>query len=162
MDKASASDVQSYIRRETMVGIVVSLVLSPTVYLAGFYGQDPVQLWGAGNWLFDFLPQSFMIALMASLAPGAITLRRIARGSVMTVAGTSMLPRGLVARSLVLAVLSAAIGSGFFAAICLGFGLETLAATPALLVKTIYGGLLAAVVTPLGLRATLCAPPAVA
>ena len=65
----------AYIRRETLVSMVINGVLSLAFFIAVFGRTSPVALWGMGHWVFDFIPQSFMIALMSTLVPGALTAK---------------------------------------------------------------------------------------
>lgn len=101
--------------------------------------------------MFDFLPQSFMIALMGTLVPGVLTRRKLQAGVVAALPGTTRLPRNLVVRALSLAVASAAL----VVAVTFATQQESLAFAVALTLKVAYGALLAALITPLGLRAAL-------
>ena len=69
----------------------------------------------------------------------------------------SVLPRNLLVRALILAGLSASIGTALMAGLVGLMGLETIAPIPALLFKVTYGAVLALIVTPPALRAALAA-----
>jgi len=151
-------NAQSYIRRETGVSIVINSVLSLLFFLLVFGMRDPIPTWGMGQWVFDFLPQSFMIALMSTLVPGFLTAKKLHAGQIAPIDYRSSLPRNLIARALVLAIASAAMGTALVAGIVTITGVEALPHLAALVLKVIYGALLAILVTPLGLRAALATP----
>lgn len=96
-----------------------------------------------------------MIALMGTLVPGVLTRRKLRAGVVAALPGTTRLPRNLVVRALNLAVASAALGMALVAAVTFATQQESLAFAVALTLKVAYGALLAALITPLGLRAAL-------
>ena len=146
---------EAYIRKETLVSMVINGVLSAVFFLLVFGVAMSVPAWGVGNWVFDFLPQSFMITLMSTLVPGALTAKRLRSGEIQPGTHASRLPRSLVLRALLLAVLAAAIGTGLVAGVAALTGINELALIPALGLKVLYGIALGAVVTPIGLRAAL-------
>lgn len=148
-------DQNAYIRKETKVSMVINGVLSAVFFLLVFGQEAIIPVWGVGNWVFDFLPQSFMITLMSTLVPGALTGKRLKAGVVQSSTQSSRLPRSLLLRALLLAVLAAAIGTLLVAAIAGLTGIHSLEWLPALVVKVIYGIFLGALVTPIGLRAAL-------
>ncbi len=148
-------DHKTYIRRETMVSVAINCVLSALFFWVVFRGVDPVPTWGMGNWVFDFLPQSFMIALMSTLVPGAMAGKAIRAGRIKADGPANWLPGNLPARALVMALVSATFGAGLIAAIVQGIGVEQLSATTALVLKIIYGTILAGIVTPYGLLRAL-------
>jgi len=156
-------DHTTYIRRETGVSIVINSVLSALFFWLVFGGVDPVLVWGMGNWVFDFLPQSFMIALMSTLVPGALTAKAIRAGKIAGNGPRNWLPANLLARAVVLAILSAAGGTALVALLVIAVGvtlslpwsITELSATTALALKVIYGAILALIVTPPGLRQAL-------
>ena len=144
-----------YLIRETLVSVVINTALSLAFFLLVFGRRDPVTVWGVGNYVFDFIPQSFMIALMSTLVPGLLAIRRRRAGLVERTAPPKWLPRRLVPRALVAGLLAAVIGTGVVAILLGALGLQTLEWTLALAFKLAYGGTLAAVVTPPTLRAAL-------
>lgn len=145
----------TYVRTETLISMAINGVLSLVFFLIVFSKVDIVPMWGAGNWVFDFLPQSFMIALMGTLVPGALTAKRLRAGALQPLPQPSRLPHSLALRALVLAVAAALAGTAIVAAIIALAGVTALAWTPALVLKVVYGVVLAAVVTPMGLRSAL-------
>lgn len=145
----------AYIRRETFVSMAINGVLSLVFFLIVFGRASVIPVWGVGNWVFDYLPQSFMIALMSTLVPGALTGKRLRAGALQPSSNTSRLPRSLPLRALLLAIVAAPVGAALVASIAWASGVDALAWTPALAVKVIYGVMLAAIVTPIGLRSAL-------
>lgn len=156
MPKASTPlNTAAYIRRESLVSMVINGVLSALAFTVVFGGLTRVPLWGAGNWVFDFLPQGFMIALMATLVPGFLASRKVKAGSLAADGPSSRLPAARFPRALVLALVSAAAGTSAVALLALLSGANDLGATAALVSKIAFGAGLAAIVTPLGLKAEL-------
>lgn len=149
---------EGYIRRETGISVVINAMLSLLFYALVFGRIDPVAAWGVGHWVFDFVPQGFMIALMSAFVPGMLTSRRLRAGTVLALAEKSSLPRNLAARAVVLAIVSALAGAGLIALAVWIAGAETLPAAAALSLKVAYGALLAAIVTRVSVRATLSHP----
>lgn len=145
----------AYIRKETLISMVINGVLSAVFFLLVFGLPESVAVWGVGNWVFDFLPQSFMITLMSTLVPGALTAKRLKSGVIEPATFASRLPRSLPLRALLLAVLAAAIGTALIAGLAALTGINELGLVPALGFKVVYGIALGAVVTPIGLRAAL-------
>lgn len=94
----------AYIRKETLVSMAINGVLSAVFFLLVFGTAQTVLVWGAGNWVFDFLPQSFMITLMGTLVPGALTARRLKAGEIQPGGHASRLPQSLVLRALMQAL----------------------------------------------------------
>ena len=129
---------RALIIRETAVSVLINTVLSVLFFLLVFGMTNPVQLAAFGR---DFLPQSFMIALMGTLVPSLILRKR-------TGAGT----RSVILRALAFVAGATAIGGGASFAVCALLGGE-LDAMTGLAVKAAYGAALAAIVTPLALGA---------
>lgn len=149
--------VDAYVRKETRISMAINAMLSLLIFLAVFGLQRPVESWGVGRWVFDFLPQSFMISLMSVLIPGVLVRQKLKNGALAPVPHRSILPRSLLARALVLAGASAGIGTASVAGLVWLMGMEMIAPIPALLFKVSYGAILALIVTPPALRAALAA-----
>ncbi|MBA15310.1 MAG: hypothetical protein CMN73_03035 [Sphingomonas sp.] len=144
-----------YIRRETFISMMINGALSAAFFLLIFVWFSPVPLWGIGNWIFDFLPQSFMIGLMSTIVPGAITKKRLRDGTVRPSGAQTRLPQSLILRALLLAAASALIGTAAIAAIAALTGAAEIGWSEAFALKVLYGIILAAIVTPPGLRTSL-------
>ena len=148
-------DHKAYIKRETAVSIVINSVLSALFFWLVFRGVDPVPAWGMGNWVFDFLPQSFMIAFMSTLLPGALTGKAIRAGKILANGAGNFLPANLFLRALVLALMSALGGTAIIALGATVTGTTELSPMMASGLKVAYGAILAIIVTPPGLRRAL-------
>ena len=151
------ASLRAYLRIETGLSIVINMVLSLVFFLIVFGLAPSIPIGGIGGYAFDFLPQSFMIALMSTLMPCVITAGRIRGGHIRgaPVAGDAQSVGALIRRSVLTAAGGLLIG-GVIAAVLLA--VATGAMLPcgwALSAKLFYGGLLAAVVTPIGLRGAL-------
>ena len=145
----------AYIRRETMIAIVINSLLSLVFFLIVFGRPDSVVMWGMGQWVFDFLPQSFMVALMSTLVPGALTAKKLRDGVLTPLDTPSRLPRSLPVRALMLAIIAALGGAAIVAAAMWASGLTSLGWTTALVLKVAYGATLGAIIAPIGLRSAL-------
>ena len=154
-EPADMNEASSYVRRETRVSIAINAVLSLAFYVLFFGTSGRAAIGGIGGLAFDFIPQSFAITLMSALVPGVLTMGKIARGQLAPQPGRSPLPRSLWLRSLLLAAGAALAGAVVALIVALGWGSSTLAWHAGAAVKVLYGALLAWVVTPIGLRATL-------
>lgn len=148
-------DASAYIRRETIVGVVISVAVTLVIFLIVFGFSGPVEIWGLGKFVFDFLPQAFMIALMATLIPGVMTEQKIRQGKLPTIDGRSRLPKSLPFRAGLIAIIAAAVSVALFSGFFFVTGLTALGWTAALMIKLVFGAALAAIVTPLGLKAAL-------
>ena len=149
--------LRAYLRIEIGLSIAINMVLSLAFFLLAFGFAPSMPIAGIGGYAFDFLPQSFMIALMSTLMPGIITAGRIRSGRIrgVPISGDVQSLGVLIRRSVLTAVVALLIGvviAAFLLAVATG------AALPwgwALFAKLIYGGLLAAIITPIGLRMAL-------
>lgn len=148
---------QAYIRRETIASVIINALFSAGVFVLLFHGLELVPYWGIGNYVFDFAPQSFMIALMATLVPGAIAMKRQRSGKLPPGGPANALPGNLVVRGVVLGLASAFCGLALAGALAWLSGAATIDAGQALVLKVVYGAVLAAVVTPPSLRRALAA-----
>lgn len=146
---------EAYIRRETVVSVAINAALTLAFFLAVFGFRRPVPVWGMGAYVFDFVPQGFMIGLMASLVPGVLVGKALRAGKVTPMAAHSSLPSGLVARSLLMAACGALAGVVISAGLLAASVLEQLPWGAALAGKLVWAVLLALIVTPAGLRAAL-------
>jgi hypothetical protein len=143
------------IARETAISVVINTLLSLAFFLAMFGMHGRVPLWGMGNYVFDFVPQSFAIAGMSVLVPGMLTARKLALGAVAPLAGPSPWPARLVPRALLFALMATAAGGGLAAALAFLSGATGIGWSTALTFKLGYGAALAWIVTPIGMRAVL-------
>jgi hypothetical protein len=136
-----------YLLRETAISAAINGVLSALAFYALFGRSVDVPVWGLGGLAFDFVPQSFAVALMGTLVPGllaAVHLRRTHQIAVST--------RRLVARAVITAAIAAALAGGVAAIILRFCRFEPLDFYTALPVKVSYGVLLALIVTSVILR----------
>jgi hypothetical protein len=149
------TSTNAYIARETLVSVVINTVLSLLFFRLVFASGQPVPVWGVGAFVFEFGPQAFLIALMATLVPGALAGRALRAGRVAAWTGRSILPAALGRRAVLMALVSAGLAVAVAGGVLGAAGLASLPYAQALAVKLAFGAGLAVVVTPLGLRAAL-------
>jgi hypothetical protein len=147
-----------YVRREAMISVVINVALSGLFFLLVFGRTDPIPVWGLGKYAFDFVPQSFMIALMSAVVPGILAIQRRRAGLVERVESPPRLPRKLLPRALLVALLAVLLGAGCIALVLFATRIDSIGWPPALVFKLLYGGALAALVTPPSLRVALHHP----
>jgi len=161
-DAASpGTDHQTYIAIETAISVLISGFLSLLFAWLIFGGRTHADLWGASGLAIDFVPQSFMIALMGSLVPTLLTRSRLKRGKITAMAASSKqgLPENPFVRALAIAMASTVAGS-MIAIILLSILMSgPLPVFPVYAIKIAYGCILAAVVTPISLRRALSPSP---
>ena len=150
-----------YLRRETWLSVAINSVLSLFFYIVFFPPVRDVALAWRGGLGADFIPQSFAITLMSVLVPGFLTRRRAAAGAIAPLPGRSALsgrsarPNSLVLRALLMAVAAAGVGAVIGAAVAAAAGATTVTWGVGAATKIAYGAALAAIVTPIGVRAAL-------
>lgn len=145
-----------FILREACTGAVLNALLSYGIFrwIFGDIAQVPVR--GFGYYLFDFLPQGFMVALMSALVPSLIARRAAAQGRFPGQAPVpGMLPQNLLARSFVFA-----LGALIFLALpvaALGWLLlgDTIVWNSASALKMTFGAGVSLLVTPIALSAII-------
>lgn len=130
--------------RETAISVAINCTLTAVFYFLLFQGVEKVPIWGLGKYAFDFLPQTFMVALMGAMAPGLIALRtlRLAKPTRAQI----------IRRALAFACIAVIVGCSMVTAGLWLSGMETILFEYGLAAKLAYGGLLAAIVTPLFLH----------
>ena len=144
---------RAYIRKETAIGVAINAVLSAVFAITLFAGRDAIPV---ADIVLDALPQSFMIALMATLVPTAITRKRLRTGTIAPLTGgAGWLPANLLLRSLFVAATCALAGGAVHWLLLRRLTPGTWAFGPLLAYKTAYGGSLALLLGPFVLRRAL-------
>ena len=105
----------SFIQRQTAINVAVCLFASLLPFLLVFEIGMQVPVWGMGNYVFDFLPQGFMIAFMSILMPGLSAAKALREGSVSQLDHRSQPPASLVIRAGLFGVIGAGAGVGLAA-----------------------------------------------
>lgn len=145
-----------FIARETLVGALVNSLLSYVIFWLTFGDGPTVQVFGIGNFIFDFIPQGFMIALMSTLVPGALARRAMTKGRFE--GGQRelwILPDHLLPKALILAVAAAfliAIPTGMVFSLFLDDYLDRQLAS---FVKVVFGAVISLCATPIALRSII-------
>jgi hypothetical protein len=141
---------RAYVRKETAIGVAINAALSALFCVALFAGREAIPV---GDIVLDALPQSFMIALMATIVPTAITRKRLRTGTIAPLAGGGgPLPANLALRGLLVAAACALAGGLLHWLALPRLTPETWAFAPLLAYKIVYGGVLALLIGPFVLR----------
>lgn len=133
------------IRREAAISFFINALLS-LAFFAGTFGlSSQLLVWGTpDNLALDFIPQSTAVALMSALVPSLLARRHL-----------PALPlRPIFLHAALLAADGALLGA------LLAFAIQTIAlpsvaASAALIMKLVYGGVLGSIVTTIALRLLL-------
>jgi hypothetical protein len=147
---------RKYLLIETLISVIVNSLLSLFFAWVVFGKRENVDLWGPGGFAIDFLPQSFMVALMSTLVPGLLTRRRLRAGKVAPLKGLGLpMPRNLLLRALLMALLAVIVfgGLGVLLSSVMWSGPVTPKAVLAL--KVLYGAVISVPITLVALRAEL-------
>ena len=145
------TDRDAYLRRQTLISVVISMAISAVFFFAVFRNNDPIAIWAPDHLAFDFLPQSVAASFMAALVPALQARAAIAKGIFPGVAPSIA---SVALRAILLAALSAGL-AGCFIALFAAAGLTSLAWSTALAMKIAYGAMLGLVVTPVAVHAIL-------
>lgn len=129
---------RAIILRETIVSIVINMAITAGFFFAlfGLGGRIDGAAYGQ-----DFLPQSFMVALMGALIPGLL----VRRGSGAPITR-------VIVRAVLLAVGALLVG---FLCWWLFARTGSLKPVPALIIKLAYAAILSVIVTPISVGATM-------
>jgi len=145
-----------YVRRETVVGVVINTLLSVAFALAVSRGA-PVALATAA---IDFGPQVFMVTFATTLAITLIARKRLGAGAIPALPREQggplrWAPRNPLLRAVLFGALAAAVLAPLSAGLLLASGLDAVPATAFVLFKALYGALLSFAVAPAIVRAAL-------
>lgn len=123
--------------RETVISIVINGAISVGISMLVFGIDRPVSSAALG---WDFLPQSFMIALMGAMVPALLLRKRLGMRSSQ-----------IFLCSLAIAVAATSVFGGIAALLTNSLIDVSLVADQALLLKLVYGAGLASIITPTAL-----------
>jgi hypothetical protein len=160
MDNAAAEPTLArYVATEAAIGAVINTALSAAIMHLTFGGQARVALWDVPGLAIDFVPQTFFLTLASALAPALITRRRLRRGlRLRGAAGPARpwpLPGPLWARALLLAGAATVVCCPAMVAALAALQLDPMAYDAAMVMKCLYGALLGAVASSVGISAVV-------
>jgi hypothetical protein len=146
-----------YILRESVVSALINAAISAGFFAAFFAGIPSIPVWGVGNYAFDFVPQTFAVALMSALVPCLLARTGKTKAAVAPSFRSSSVPE-IVIRALSWAVAAVLVAAGATAIALHLSGLVEIEAGPAFAFKLIYGAVLGGIVTSRALRTELTQP----
>lgn len=162
MRVAMTPEQRRYLATETLIAIAFATVLSGVFGWLLFGGRARIPLLGLDGALLDFVPQTFMIALMSVLVPTLLTRRRLSAGKVAALPTPPIrLPAAPIARALLIAALATLVLGGTAAAVLIVLAGEAIAFAPFLILKCAYGALVALATAQIGVTAALADQPRV-
>lgn len=148
-----------YIVIETAISVIINAAISAGFAFLVFGGRPDIGLWGSAGLALDFVPQTFMIAMMSVLVPTALTRRRIRAGVLRPDSGPpSRLPRHLFVRGLFVSVVATVVLGGAATALLAASWSGPVGFAAVLPLKILYGAGVALIVTPLALKAAMTIP----
>ncbi|BFM06365.1 hypothetical protein [Halioxenophilus aromaticivorans] len=156
-DAELATQHQRYIATETLVGMVISGVLSVFFVWLIFGSLESVALWGPKGLVVDFIPQTLAIGFMAVLVPTLLTRKRLKAGKILPRKAPLLqwLPNNVFLRALTMAVIATVLG-GIIGTLALqAINASDWALDHVYIMKTVYGCLVATVCAPIGLAVAL-------
>lgn len=146
-----------YIAVEMAIAAVINAVLSAAFAFLVFGGRSQIGVNGVHGIVFDAVPQTFMIALMSCVVPTILTHRRVASRAVMPLPSGLSLPRTLLVRAILVAVLSSVLAVVAQAIVLPRFG-ASWSFAQLIAFKCVYGALLGAAIAAVAVRAALADP----
>ena len=136
------------------IAAIINAVLSIVFVLVVFGAPRTVAVGGGRGLIVDAVPQTLMIALMSMLVPTLLTRRRLAAGRIAPLPGRSRRPRNVLIRSVLVALVAAAIAWIVHATLLPLTG-PLWPFLPALLFKATYGAMLGAAIARYAVIAAL-------
>ncbi|MGZ8347564.1 MAG: hypothetical protein ACXWUP_10695 [Allosphingosinicella sp.] len=146
---AAEAALRAYLVRETAISVLINVAISAFMTWLLFGGANVA---ARGDVLVDFVPQTFIVALMGSLVPGAIARRQVRRGAIPRRHVPPSRPRSLILRSLIAALAATLIFGALGTVLVLALFDESVPFAQLMMLKCGYGGLVALVVTPFAVR----------
>jgi ABC-type spermidine/putrescine transport system permease subunit I len=149
-----------YLLVETLVNLVINAALSLFMAWVVFGRRELVEVAGPGGLALDFMPQTFMVTLMSTLVATLLTRKRVRENKIASLATTPLrLPRNIVGRSLLMAVVATLVLGGIALPLTTALVTEPMAMRSVFLLKMLYGALISVPITLLVLRVALADQP---
>ena len=146
-----------YVVMECLISAAFNAGISAFFTMLVFAGRESIGLWGGGGLALDFVPQTFMGALMSAMVPSFLTIRRMRAGKVSAYRWplAHYLPRTLALRSILIAIAATVVLGGVALSLTAALWEAPLSFAQIFPAKVAYGTLVGIIVTPIGLRAAL-------
>ena len=142
-------DQRAHAGREILLGALISALFSIGFVFLIFGGARQI---ASRSLMWDAVPQSFMIVLMASLVPGLFARAKIASGVLRTGSGNSPSVKWIVTRALFFALITAALALACHALVLPIVAPQGAVFTHVLIFKLVYGAMLGAAAVALLFR----------
>lgn len=165
MESNLSSAHKKYIRNEMMVGCVINAMLAFAFTFMLFKNNAHVGLWGGDGIALDLVITLFMLTLLANTAVMLITRKRVQAGRIPRLKSSALrfagirLPRNLVNRALLVAVLTTAIIGPLSIGAFIALNISSMPLWPFVAFKMVYGSFVGALSAPVLLRSALADGP---
>lgn len=145
-----------YLLVETTISVVINSALSLFFAWVVFGKLEVIELAGPAGLAMDFLPQTFMVALMSTLVPTLLTRKRVRQSRIAALATAPMsLPRNVLLRALLVAVVAVLVLGGAAMLLTPMLVAGPMPQRSAYALKVAYGALISVPITLLALRCAL-------
>lgn len=149
-----ALEIQKYIRTETRFSMIGSVLVTVLFYFLAFGHLPTVEVGGFGGYAFDFVPQSFMTALICTWLPGVVTRKRLQSGYA-ALRDARPGKSSLLLTGLLTALATLVVGGGTAIGLLHVSGLAVIDWGLGLGIKCGFAAIVALIITPFGLRRLL-------
>jgi hypothetical protein len=151
-----SSDASGYLIRETAKSSFINGAVSGGLTLLVFGSQSEITVWGPPSFALDFIPQTFMGALMSVIIPTIVSRKLRQTGKLPPISPRAIrLPKNAVLRG-------AIAGLAGCIALCLPvilallpFAEHSFQLPAAIAIKVLYGVVVPCVFTPLSILAAM-------
>ena len=149
---------ERYVAREMLIAIVINAIFSAVFTYVTFGEQSSVQLWGWYGVAIDFVPQTLALTVITVVAATNVTRQAIKREKIsiqLAPRWASWLPDNLGVRAIVLGIAATVVFGGLANGVLIAFPDDAISYGSVLLLKILYGAVVAAIVALTALRKAL-------
>jgi len=155
-----SAEHRRYIGGETLVAVVINALLSLAFALLTSHGVAVVPLWGVHGMALDFAPQVFMVTFATTLAITLVARARVRSGKAAPLGRErggllAWGSRNAFLRAVIFGLTATLILAPISAGALYELGRDSLLSQQFIIMKVVYGALLAAVIAPSIARAAL-------
>lgn len=135
-----------FLVREALISAFINAAIGAGFFLLAFGFGSAAEVWGVGNYVFDFIPQGFAVAFFAALVPSLLALRAVGSGKLPLV-GARPSAASRLGQAIAIGLLSALAAGLAWGGVFWIAGSTTIAAETAFALKVAFGFLLGGAIT---------------